>query len=389
MLSIIGVKLKDYKGSIPMMIIMTVMALVFIYVFGVGFDQNYLPEVAIVDEDQTDVSKRYIEELMKKEGFNYEKTSLEEGLALTEEGKKIAVVLVKKGFEEGLSTNSSEVVMYRSGEAIEHYTLQANIESIAMLFTSNENYYETTLLMYKSIGINKTKEEMAYLLKDSMDNYPIVTVEVVSYQDSSTKGYDSMKHSFIGFILFFSMFTMVFGIGSIVDEKENRVWHRQVVSPISSASILAGNMIVSFVMGLFQLGFMVIFSKLVFGIDWGGSLVALILVLGAFVLAVTCLGLFISGLVRTQQQLGAISPVIIVSTSMIGGCMWPLSIVSSKVLLFLADLTPQRWAYRGLEEVIINNGTLADVTMPLIYLLIIAAIFFVLALVPYKRALSE
>ena len=118
--------------------------------------------------------------------------------------------------------------------------------------------------------------------------------------------------------------------------------------------------------------------------DWGGSLGALLLVLSVYVIAATCLGLVMTGFVSTSQQLGSFSPIVVVSTSMIGGCMWPLEIITSKTLRFLADLTPQRWAYKGLKAVIINNGGIPDVVDSLIILLVISIVLFVLAMVPYK-----
>ncbi len=234
-----------------------------------------------------------------------------------------------------------------------------------------------------------TTDDLHDRVTERTENYPLYIVEIKAMDNQVQNGFESIKHSFMGYILFFSMFTMVFGIGSIVEEKENHVWQRQLVSPLSSGVVLAGNMIASFIVGMIQLMFMIVFAKYVFGIDFGGSIVALFLVLACYVIAITCLGLLLSNMVKTSQQLGSFSPVIIVGTSMIGGCMWPLSIITSDILLFMADLTPQRWAYLGLKAVIVNNGGISDVLMPIAYLLIIAAVLFGVAMIPHRKALNS
>jgi ABC-2 type transport system permease protein len=120
-------------------------------------------------------------------------------------------------------------------------------------------------------------------------------------------------------------------------------------------------------------------------IDLGGNFLALLLVLFAYVLAMNGLGLLFSGFVSSPQQLGAIAPVIIVSTSMLGGTMWPLEMITNKALLFAANLMPQKWAMDGMRSIIVYNGDFSNVMYPVSILLLIAVILFVLSLVPYNR----
>lgn len=388
MLNVIGVKLKDYRESIPMILVMTVLALLLIYVFGRSFDGANLPKVAVVDVDGTGPSGRFVENLIDVEGFQYELVNYDEGLDGTSDSRYIAMVVIEDGFAANSLDGQGKLTMYKSGESIEHFTLQAAIESLGRRFYMEERFVEQLPKALKGYGVEVDQDELRQALAVQVAKYPILVVKTTSYGPSVTTGYDSLKHSFIGFILFFSMFTMVFGIGSIVDEKEHMVWQRQNVALVGMAKVMAGNMIASFMVGMLQLIVMVLVSRLIFGLDWGGSIVALLLVLAAFVLAVTAMGLFMSGLVSTMQQLGSFSPIVIVSTSMIGGCMWPLEIITSKILLFLADLTPQRWAYKGLKAVIINGGGLSDVTDALGMLLIIALVFFVLGMLPFRKGFS-
>lgn len=388
MLNVMWVKFKDYKNSLPMIMVMTVMALVLIYIFGKGFDGSYSPTVGIANSDLTATSEAYIEQLISNEGFEYVSTTLDEGKVALEKGQYMALVEIAEGFESGLIDGTSQVVMYKSGDSIEHQTLMANISNTGRLFASNEQFVTRIHDMFGQMGIVVDEQALHQNILESAEDYKIIEVKKTTLNDKTAVDYDSIKHSFMGYILFFSMFTMVFGIGSIVEEKENRVWQRQLVSPVSATAVLMGNMLTSVIVGMLQMSFLMIFSQLIFGIDLGDNLPAILIVLTCYVLSITCLGLLLSGLVNNSMQLGSFSPVVVVATSMIGGCMWPLEIITSDVLLFLADLMPQRWAYVGLKAIIVNNGGYSDIVMPVIYLLIIAVVLFALAMIPYTKSVK-
>lgn len=383
MLNIIWVKLKDYISTLPMVIIMTIMALVLIYIFGQGFDSGFQLDVGIVDKDESYLSQEYINEVMNKKGFSYTKMSEEEGEKAIDNGY-IAIVIIEDGFENNLLEGNAKVSIESSGESLEHQTLRANIESIGRLYGTNEMYIKKMKDFYSNLGIVYSEIDIRADIVSNIEKYPVLQVIVKSLDQKVVSGYDPIKHSFIGYLLFFSMFAIIFSIGSIVDEKQSHVWYRQRVTPISGIKVLGANLLTTIFTGSLQMWSIVIIGKVIFKIELGGSLVGLMAVVTSYIIGVTCLGLLLANLVSTPSQLGAFSPVIIVATSMIGGCMWPLEIISSKVLLFMADLTPQRWAYSGLKTIIVNNGTLTDVLPQIINILIIAIVLFILAMIPYK-----
>ena len=135
-------------------------------------------------------------------------------------------------------------------------------------------------------------------------------------------------------------------------------------------------MLVAYLTGAIQIGVLILGGKYLFGIDWGNSLLGVLLVAGAFVFTVTSMGLMLAGLVKTHAQLASITPVILTSTSMLGGCMWPLEIVNNKVLLFLAELTPQKWAMQGIESIASKGMGLEAAIFPTLILLGMGVAFF-------------
>lgn len=83
-----------------------------------------------------------------------------------------------------------------------------------------------------------------------------------------------------------------------------------------------------------------------------------------------------SGIIKTQAQLGSITPIVLTSTSMLGGTMWPLEIVNSKALLFLAEFTPQKWAMQGIESIASEGMDFEAAVIPSIVLVGMGLVYF-------------
>ena len=385
MLNMIKVRLLEYKAMFPVVIAMTIMAVAFIYVFGIGFGQTYQPPVAIVDEDRSEESRRVVESLIGEKEFETKEYILDEAVNLLESSKVIAVIVIPENYSQDIKANTGTIQFIKISTVMEHYALELALSAIIDRVYGNEEFLNRISQVYTMTNLEMNKENMLATINDTYKDRPMLKTIATAYESDSANYYDSLKQSFMGFILFFSMFTMVFGIGGIVENKQTRVWHRQIVSPIPSHIILGSALIVGFAVGFFQISIMVLTGTYIFDIDLGKSTLALLLVISAYIMAAMSLGFFISSLVKTEQQLSAFTPMIIVSTSMLGGCMWPLEMVSNNFIRTLSIITPQRWAMEGLQQVIIFNGDIGNVIEPITYMLILAIIFFLMAIVPYKK----
>lgn len=124
---------------------------------------------------------------------------------------------------------------------------------------------------------------------------------------------------------------------------------------------------------MFQFAVLVLGTRLLFQIEWG-PLLPLFTVGAAMVAASAGMGLFLAGLVRTFEQQTAIGVIFVVATSMLGGLMWPLDLLSP-TMQRIGHLTPQAWAMDGLTHVALRGGAWAGLAMPLAVLLGLAAVF--------------
>lgn len=386
MIMFILLKIKNFKILLPVMVVMTCMTLVFIYIFGIGFSKGYIPKVGIVDEDGSQTSQMIVQSLMSNNKYNFLPMRFDEARNLVQKDDLAGFVHINKGFEEGLDNKVSNITFYRGASSVEILSLEQQLNTIVAGVFTDKNFINnlSAVLTEQSQSNDIATEEIYADLVNIKKEY--VTYQNNSYFHNQGDGiqYDSLKNSFTGFLLFFSMFTIMFGIGTIVDEKEVRVWQRQLVSPLKKSTIIIGNLISNFILGMAQLLIIVLASRILFEMDWGGSIIALFGILAAYVVAGTAMGLFIAGYVKTQQQLSAALPTIIVSTSMIGGCMWPVELMP-KFMRVIAQFLPQRWGMEGLSQVILYNGSIENVAKPMIILLIISGVFLAASIIPYSR----
>lgn len=379
MLSIIKLRLLGLRDDFMVIVLMSIMALGFTAIFGISLD-GFRPTVPVVDEDKSSYSVALMNELQNEKGLNFKTLDMKDAAAEVEEGKVLAALVIPKGFDESIkSGQKASLGVLKVKDDILIYTMQKVVSSVVLKMAGGERIADIT-----ADFIHTHKPEAGQAVKVSAYRSVIeaweykrpmeVTSTVIGTEEDSS--YDNLKHSMIGFSLFFSMYTMVFGIGTILNDRQYKTWQRMLITPISKASILGGNMVTAYLVGAIQIGILIIGGKYLLGIHWGNSISGVLTVAGSFVFAVTSMGLMLSGVVKTHAQLSAVTPVVLTSTSMLGGCMWPLEIVNNKALLFLAELTPQKWAMQGMESIVSKGMGFEAAVYPAIVLMVMGALFF-------------
>lgn len=380
MVSIIKLRILRLKDDILVFILMSVMALGLTAIFGVSFD-SYKPTVLIVNNDNSSYSEILINELKEINDFNFVNSHMKEAVKGVEDGNVLVALIINEDFEKSVeSGNNISIGMMKSKEDTLILTLQEIVSGIALKMAGGIRISNIAAEFINLQSPEVSKEEVkisAYNnVMESWKYKTPINVSSTVFNTNLSNSYDGLKHSMIGFFIFFSMYTIVFGIGTILDDRKYNTWQRMLISPVSKFSILGGTIFVTYLLGAVQMGVLIIGGKYLFNVDLGNSMLGIITISAAFVFTVTSLGLMLSGIVKTNAQLSSIAPLVLTSTSMLGGCMWPLEIVNNKILLFLAELTPQKWAVQGMENIASKGMGFEAAILPTIVLLIMGIIFF-------------
>lgn len=186
-------------------------------------------------------------------------------------------------------------------------------------------------------------------------------------------------------LVLFVFLTAVAGGASIVETRRLGIFDRISAAPVRSRTIVLGSALTYVTIALVQSLLLVAVGALGFGVSWGNPVGAGALLL-VWSLVGGSAGMVGGTIFRTPEQASAIGPVVGIAFAMLGGCMWPLSIVSP-TMRAIGHVTPQAWAVDAWTALLARHGTLVTIGPELGVLAAFTAGFFVIATVRLTRSL--
>ncbi|MGD8455013.1 MAG: ABC transporter permease [Anaerolineales bacterium] len=171
--------------------------------------------------------------------------------------------------------------------------------------------------------------------------------------------------------VFFIVGTMA---SSILQEKREGTFRRLLAAPLPRPVLLAGKILPYYLVNLIQIAIMFGVAHLLFGMAFGNPL-ALLLISMALAAAATGLGIMIAALGKTDAQVGGLATLLTLTLSALGGCLMPTSIMPV-FLEKLSRFTPNAWAMRGFQDVLVRGYGLAGILPEAGVLLVFAVAFF-------------
>lgn len=188
-------------------------------------------------------------------------------------------------------------------------------------------------------------------------------------------------------LVLFVFLTAVAGGATIVETRRLGMYERMAAAPVRPRAIIAGESLTYLAIAAVQSALIVIVGRVAFGVSWGDPLGAGALVL-AWCLVGAAAGVLAGTLFRTPEQAGAIGPLVGITFAMLGGCMWPLSIVSP-TMRAVGHLTPQAWAVDAWTSLLAGHGSFATIAGELGVLALFAVAFFTAAALRLRRVVTS
>ncbi|WP_099157414.1 ABC transporter permease [Virgibacillus ndiopensis] len=220
---------------------------------------------------------------------------------------------------------------------------------------------------------NSDKEEVKKELEETIAD-PIFSIQSANFRGSDAVIINRKLHTIFGFTLFFVIYTIAYNVFHILEEKNNGVWDRIILSPARKWEMYVANFLYSFGTGYLQVLIIFLVFRYWVGVDFGSNFGVALLMLIPYVFAIVALSILITGIVKTVQQFNAVIPIIAVSMAMIGGAYWPLEIVSSKFMLALAKIVPITYGMEALNGVAIYGYSLNELLYPISILLLMGVV---------------
>ncbi len=172
----------------------------------------------------------------------------------------------------------------------------------------------------------------------------------------------------------------------LIETRRLGVARRMLSTPSSTREILLGIVLGRWVITLLQSLLIVVFSWLVFSVDWGDPLGTGAVIL-AFSLVAVGAGVLIGTLFASEQQAGPIGMIVGLVFAAIGGSMEPLEYFPS-TMRKIAHITPHAWANDAFNSLLTNGGGLASVSLDVAVLCAYAAVLLTLATWRLRRVLT-
>lgn len=171
---------------------------------------------------------------------------------------------------------------------------------------------------------------------------------------------------------------------SIARERENGTFDQLLVSPLEPYEILIGKIIPPMIIGFIQLIIFILAALLVFSLPLRGTLLALLASATVFLSSVAGIGLFISALVRTQQQaiLGAF--LFLAPAMLLSGFATPVENIPGW-LQPLTWIDPLRYFIVIVRGVLLKDMSFHEIALQTLPMAMIAAIAMALAALLFRK----
>ena len=187
-------------------------------------------------------------------------------------------------------------------------------------------------------------------------------------------------------VILFMFLTSMTGAAVLITTRQLGITRREFSTPTSVRTIIAGETIGRFVFALFQGGFIVLASALLFGVDWIDPFATGAIVV-AFALVASGAAMLLATLVTNEHQLSAVGPALGLILGLFGGTMVPMEVFPDAIRT-LSHATPHAWAMEAFHHLQLDGGGLASVLVQVGVLLGFAAVLLTLAVFRFRRAIA-
>jgi ABC-2 type transport system permease protein len=215
-------------------------------------------------------------------------------------------------------------------------------------------------------------------LEGSATDSPVTFETIAPAEFKVQKFPDSVQQSVPGYALFGIFFIAQVLATSILREKQEGTFRRLLVAPLPRAALLIGKLLPYYLVNLTQVALMFAVGVVVFKMSLGNDPLALVLVTLAASASSTGLGLLVSALGKTPEQIGGLSALLVVTLAALGGVMVP-TFIMPPFMQTLSKISPHAWALAGYQDVIVRGLGVSAVLPEVGVLMVFAAIFFGIA----------
>ncbi len=366
-MEILQIALKDVKillKDVKALLFIVLMPIIIICVLGVSLNSIFEKdtaniqqcEIALVDKDNSDATKSIKNFFETKDVKKYIKivdVKEEDAKKKVKAGDLTALIVIPEQYSEKVTNMENVKISFYAdnGSPIEG----SIVKSILERYINSSNIMLAASDAVKP-AYTEYKLDAGMILKD-IEALIEEQEKIVKDGDfgSSNDTLSAMQYYSAAMVSMYILFVGMFGTTSLLEEKEKGTFRRLLITNVGRSKILAGKVLGNFILGILDTTILIFFTKFVYKVDWGNSLLGVILLTMTMAFAVSGFAIFIATLFKSSKTVDIVNPMLILIISFIGGNMYPLYEMSELLRKF-SMLLMNNWALRGYLNLMINNG---------------------------------
>ncbi len=353
------------KTMLPIIFIMPLIQLI-ILVNAATLEMKRI-DMYVVDKDMTVTSRQLIAKFESSPFFHIVQQgfSLDDARSSILKGKSGIILNIPSGFEKKLYTeNKSDI--------------QLLIDAVNGLSAGLTNAYATGVINDYNAGIRKAEGNNA-------------TVEIRPANIDITYSYwynPELNFKFYMvpgiLVILVSIIGMFLTALNLVREKEIGTIEQINVTPIVKYQFIIGKLLPFWVIALFELAFGLFLGKLLFSVPIVGSLWLLFLFAGVYLFTLLGLGLLISTLANSQQQVMFLTFFLLIVFSLMSGIFTPIE--SMPLWAQKLDvLNPFAYFMRVNRMILLKGSGFSDILHDLVSIAVYGVFMLSLAIWRYRK----
>ena len=181
-----------------------------------------------------------------------------------------------------------------------------------------------------------------------------------------------------GLGVMFLLFSAAGAGGALIEEVESGTLDRVLSTRVTMTQLLLGKMLYLSTIAVAQLTVMFLWGELFFGVELHRHVAGFLVMTVVTALACSAFGLVLAALSRTRMQLVALSNLLILLMSALGGSMFPRYLLSEGVQKF-GLITLNAWAIDGFLKVFWRDAPITALAPQVAFLVGAAVVLFTLA----------
>jgi ABC-2 type transport system permease protein len=331
---------------------------IFAFIFDeqIGLGKSPRVNVALVDEDGTELSGKLLAALADQDALRiYSPDGQDDGPAvfsgtgpareLVLQGGLSLAVVVPRGWTTSLTTAGDEApdiqILADSSDPVATQVVSALIRQVAGQILAEQARQQIQAVLSLSPAQFAASATARFTRPVDLDVVDLFAADKASPVVSMYAA---------GIAVMFLLFGAVGNAGSLLEEEESQTLERLMCSQLSMTRLLAGKWLLLTIVGIVQVTVMFAWAQLAFGVDLLGHLPGFAVMTVVTAGAAGSFALTLAAACRSRVQLNAVAIIAVLSMSALGGSMVPRYVMSDTMRSF-GKVTFNAWALDGYTKV--------------------------------------